>query len=126
MLVAGDDVVDTAGDSSFEELATVGISLDCCDVYRENKASALGLDPEAVHCWIDDLREIADRFDFLLDIAFVQPEAVRIFEERLTKLGERRDRDDDLILAAESLHDELVWGTGRDDTRSKYIHDIFR
>ena len=62
MLVTGDDVVDTAGDSSFEELATVGISLDCCDVY----------------CWIDDLREIADRFDFLLDIAFVQPEAVRI------------------------------------------------
>ena len=126
MLVAGDEIVDIAGDSGFEELVIVRIGLDCCDVYRENKASALGLDPEAVHCWIDDLREMADRFDFLLDIAFVHVELLRIFEERLTKLGERRDRDDDLILAAESLHDELVWGTGRDDTRSKYIHDIFR
>ena len=63
------------GDSSLKKLVIVGIGLDCCDVFG----------------WVDELHEMTDRFDFLLDIVFVQSEAIRILEEGLTKLGERRD-----------------------------------
>ena len=75
MLVTGDDIVDITGDSGFEELVIVGIGLDCRDVFL----------------WVDELRKIADRFDFLLDIVFVQSEAVRLLEQRLTQLVERCD-----------------------------------
>lgn len=85
MSVSRDEVVNITSDCCFTELVVVRVVSNSSDVLL----------------WGNELSNIANRFDLLLDLVFVDLEA--LLQERFPKLGERRYGDDDLILMVESL-----------------------